>query len=194
MNRIPLDAFAYSRSAAGTLTARANRRLYVFEAQNLDREMDADNLSAEDEVAAYTSDDLSDLTTLAYPLVSDSNGGWPEVYVDPGIYDIYCPDDPIRPLTRWYAGVGGIRIPNVASEAALLPPEDADVIRVTGTTNITSIEAGRPRRLTIIFSASLTFTDGSNLKLAGNFSATADDTITLVHDGTNWYEISRSTN
>ena len=40
----------------------------------------------------------------------------------------------------------------------------------------------------------LTFTDGSNLKLAGNFVTTADDTITLAYDGTNWYEICRSVN
>ena len=40
----------------------------------------------------------------------------------------------------------------------------------------------------------LTFTDGSNLKLNGNFVTTADDTITLVYDGTNWYEMCRSVN
>ena len=37
-------------------------------------------------------------------------------------------------------------------------------------------------------------TDGSNLKLAGNFVTTADDVITLVCDGTNWFEMSRSVN
>lgn len=68
---------------------------------------------------------------------------------------------------------------------------------VTGTTTITSvsgtfIEAGSV--VTIIFDGALTFTDGSNLKLAGNFSTTADATITLQYDGTNWYEITRSTN
>lgn len=33
-----------------------------------------------------------------------------------------------------------------------------------------------------------------NLKLAGNFVATADDVLLLCSDGTNWYEISRSAN
>jgi hypothetical protein len=44
------------------------------------------------------------------------------------------------------------------------------------------------------FSGALTFTDGSNLKLAGNFVTTADDTITLVSDGTNWNEMARAVN
>jgi hypothetical protein len=32
------------------------------------------------------------------------------------------------------------------------------------------------------------------LKLAGNLVATADDTITIVCDGTNWYEVGRAVN
>jgi len=72
-----------------------------------------------------------------------------------------------------------------------------NTFHVTGTTNITSVsgtsvEAGTV--ITIIFDDALTFTDGSNLKLAGNFVTTADDTITLVYDGSNWYEKSRSVN
>lgn len=72
-----------------------------------------------------------------------------------------------------------------------------NLFHVTGTTNITSVSgtgiiAGT--KITIIFDGILTFTDGSNLKLAGNFVTTADDTITLAYDGTNWYEIARSIN
>jgi hypothetical protein len=37
-------------------------------------------------------------------------------------------------------------------------------------------------------------TDGSNLKLAGDFTPGAADTIDLVSDGTNWYEVGRSNN
>lgn len=84
---------------------------------------------------------------------------------------------------------------DLASAAALVPT--CNVHNVTGTTTVTSVTAtdypiGQP--LTLIFGASLTFTDGSNLKLAGNFSATADDTITLISDGTNFYEVARSAN
>lgn len=86
--------------------------------------------------------------------------------------------------------------PAVASAAALALPLGADVVSVTGTTGITSITAtGNTRRtVTLIFAAALTVTDGSNLKLAGNFTTTADDTLTLYCDGTNWIELGRSIN
>lgn len=51
--------------------------------------------------------------------------------------------------------------------------------------------------VTLIFNHAATgvgMTDGSNLKLAGNFTYNADDTMTLVFDGTNWFERSRSGN
>lgn len=62
--------------------------------------------------------------------------------------------------------------------------------------NITSIDATRNagRKITIIMQSGFTLTDGSNLKLAGNFVGTADDTITLLCDGTNWFEVCRSVN
>lgn len=86
--------------------------------------------------------------------------------------------------------------PAMASAATLTLPLGADVVSVTGTTGITSITAtGNTRRtVTLIFAAALTVTDGSNLKLAGNFTTTADDTLTLYCDGTNWIEIARSVN
>ena len=89
-----------------------------------------------------------------------------------------------------------ISVPSVASAASLTLPRGADVINVTGTTGITSISAtGNARRcVTLNFVAALTVTDGSNLKLAGNFTTTADDTLTLYCDGTNWIEIARSVN
>lgn len=83
----------------------------------------------------------------------------------------------------------------VASAAAIVPT--GNVFHVTGTTNITSITSTgilAGARITIIFDGILTFTDGSNLVLAGNLVTTADDTISLVYDGTNWYETARSVN
>ena len=69
------------------------------------------------------------------------------------------------------------------------------MVIVSGTTTITSVTAAQAGRLvTLQFSGILTFTDGSNLKLNGNFVTTADDTITLISDGTNWFEVSRSVN
>ena len=61
--------------------------------------------------------------------------------------------------------------------------------------NITSIVATRPNHeVTFIFTGVCTVIDGSNLKLNGNFSGTADDVLKLVCDGTDWFEVSRSAN
>lgn len=85
---------------------------------------------------------------------------------------------------------------SVASATAL-PLPTGRVFHVTGTTTITSITSTNYESgvvITLIFDDVLTLTDGSNLKLAGDFVTTADDTITLTYDGTNWYETSRSVN
>lgn len=85
----------------------------------------------------------------------------------------------------------------VASAAAIVPT--GHLFHVTGTTNITSITAtgvADGTVIRIVFDGSLTFTDGSNLKLAGNFSTSADDTISLVYSATDtaWFELARSAN
>jgi hypothetical protein len=85
----------------------------------------------------------------------------------------------------------------VASASTIVLPNGQDVVTVTGTTSITSITATAAdtgRTVTLVFSGALTATDGGNLKLAGNFVTTADDTLTISCDGTNWYEVCRSVN
>jgi hypothetical protein len=86
--------------------------------------------------------------------------------------------------------------PTVASAATITIPSGVNVVTVTGTTNITAINTTSSTRktVTLIFAGVLTVTDGSNLKLAGNFVTTADDTLTLYCDGTNWFEVARSVN
>jgi hypothetical protein len=82
----------------------------------------------------------------------------------------------------------------VASAATITVPP-IPLVNVTGTTTITSVTAGQPQQVvTLKFAGVLTFTDGSNLKLNGNFTTSADDTITLVCDGTSWFEVARSAN
>lgn len=86
---------------------------------------------------------------------------------------------------------------SAVASASAMPLPTGNVFHVTGTTNITSITStnfGAGVVVTLIFDGVLTFTDGNNLKLAGDFVTTADDTITLVYDGTNWYEMCRSVN
>jgi hypothetical protein len=91
-------------------------------------------------------------------------------------------------------------VPTVASAATITIPPSALVgpgtVKISGTTGITSITAAgfSGARVTLVFGAALTMTDGGNLKLNGNYTTTADDTITLVCDGTDWFEVSRSVN
>lgn len=66
-----------------------------------------------------------------------------------------------------------------------------------GTTAITAFDDGfKVQEIKIISSHSVTITDGPALNLAGaaNYSMTADDTLTLAFNGTNWYELGRSVN
>lgn len=80
----------------------------------------------------------------------------------------------------------------VASAAAIVA--SSNIFHVTGTTGITSIAYNGFPLIVLIFDGAVTVTDGGNLKLAGNFVTTADDTLTLAFDGTNWYEVHRSVN
>ncbi len=73
----------------------------------------------------------------------------------------------------------------------------ANVFATGGTTAITAFDDGVNGQVVYIISAhSVVITDGAALNLAGgiNYSITADDTLTLVFNGTNWYEIARSVN
>ena len=105
--------------------------------------------------------------------------------------------------------VGVVRVKNGANTLALqgggaavasataMPVPTGRVFHVTGTTTITSVLAtnfAAGAVVTLIFDGVLTFTDGSNLKLAGDFVTTADDTITIAYDGSNWFEVCRSVN
>jgi hypothetical protein len=83
------------------------------------------------------------------------------------------------------------------ASATALPLPTGSVFHVTGTTTVTSITStnfGSGACIVLIFDGALTFTDGGNLKLASNYVTTADDTISLCYDGSNWYETARSVN
>lgn len=82
------------------------------------------------------------------------------------------------------------------ASAVTLPRNGCTTFSVVGATNITSIDpAGWDgQEVTLVFTTAITVTDGSNLKLNGNFVTTADDVLKLVCSGANWYEISRSAN
>jgi len=87
----------------------------------------------------------------------------------------------------------GVKGADIASAGAMTLGNDGDFFDITGTTNITSIviwTAGRVVKMQ--FDGILTVTDGSNLKLHGDFVSAAESTLILVSDGTNWHELSRS--
>ena len=119
-------------------------------------------------------------------------------------YNIYIgnnfKDELIAPYT--FSGVNNIITNNITDETVVVAsattvtlPYNGEYFEISGTTNITSITASRVgRKVVLKFAAILTFTDGSNLKLAGNLVSAAGDTITLICDGTNWNETSRSVN
>ena len=84
---------------------------------------------------------------------------------------------------------------DVASTASMTLGTDGNYFDITGTDAITSITAKDAGTMVILqFDGILTFTDGSNLILAGDFTTSADDIIILISTGTNWHEISRSAN
>lgn len=107
-----------------------------------------------------------------------------------------CPTSNIYMATTGTVKAAGNPVGTIASAASLTLPSIGNIFSISGTTNITSVVAtgNNGREITLVFQGALTFTDGSNLKLAGNLVTTADDTITLICDGTNWFEKCRSVN
>jgi hypothetical protein len=85
---------------------------------------------------------------------------------------------------------------DVASAGTITPT--GNLFHVTGNTTITGISTAginAGTEITIIFTGSVTINNGTSMKLAGGtFSATANSTLTLVFDGTTWFEKCRSVN
>lgn len=78
-------------------------------------------------------------------------------------------------------------------------PLNGTLILLTGGVSISALSGASSyvgRVITLLFSTNTTVVNGSGCLLAGgiNFSATANDTLTLVSNGTNWVEVSRSVN
>ena len=113
------------------------------------------------------------------------------------------PSNVLRNNNSTYSGVTGV---NVASPYVATTASSGGIVTLNGTDKtwvITSVVAINTinnaadyagETIKLIFTTALTVVDGSNLKLAGNFVTTADDTLNLTSDGTNWYEDSRSIN
>ena len=86
---------------------------------------------------------------------------------------------------------------SISSGTTITLPDHGDHFLITGTTQIETItNSWIGRRVTLEFGSNITIKNGSNLKLAGDFAATANDILQLVscNDGTFWNEVSRSPN
>jgi len=86
----------------------------------------------------------------------------------------------------------GADVDSVAGEMTL--GDDGNYFDIAGTEAITSITAKTAGTVVILqFDSTASLVDGSNLKLNGNFTGAAEAQIMLVSDGTNWFEVARST-
>lgn len=88
-------------------------------------------------------------------------------------------------------------LPELPSAATVAPDGKSAAYAVTGTTSITSISGAElytGKMLILVFRASVTVVNGGSLKIGSNFSATADDVLVLMSDGSSWFQVSRSAN
>jgi hypothetical protein len=112
----------------------------------------------------------------------------------PGVPDWDPPATIEERIAALEAGVATVGT-NLASAATLVLPATGRYFQVTGTTNITAITPLTAGRLVVLrFAGILTVSDAGTIKLSAAFVTSADDTLTLICDGTNWYEIARAAN
>jgi hypothetical protein len=110
----------------------------------------------------------------------------------------------IGPANDYYGFSAGTVVTNntynvikqVASVDPLNLPVNGDFFQITGTTGFGTMGSGwKGRRVTLTFTNTLTVYDGgATIKLAGNFVTSSGSTLQLIHDGTCWLELSRSSN
>lgn len=104
------------------------------------------------------------------------------------------------PSTSALIAVGtNLLVKSVASADPLSLPWSGDTFDITGTTSFGTLNGGFAGRIvTLIFRASLSVYDGSgtyqSIRTSGHatFNAVAGSTLTLKHNGVQWYEIGRS--
>lgn len=101
--------------------------------------------------------------------------------------------------TASFAAGANIVGPDVLAADPLPIPNLGEVFNVVGTTGFGNLAGGwAGRKVTLLFTGSLTVFSGtgaaSNMRLSGatNFSAIPGATLTLVHNGVQWYETGRS--
>lgn len=100
----------------------------------------------------------------------------------------------VYPMTVTTPRASKTGLSEVASAENLTLPNGA-VVKLTGAAEVKKITpATQGTVVVLIITGTAKLVDGENLKLSAAGPVTADDTITLVSDGTNWYETARSVN
>mgnify|MGYP001573025427 CR=1 FL=1 len=141
--------------------------------------------------------DRAKTTTVAQPLVADSNGV-ATAFCD-GIYKFRVDSSADVTLYTW-DNVNVVDLPltgegaNLASAAAVTFGTDGDYFHITGTTTITSFSGTQPSVI-LIFDGALTVTHSANIVLrnAVNKVTVANDILGFVNDGSGvWREIFRT--
>jgi len=98
-----------------------------------------------------------------------------------------------------FVGNTNLTAQTVASGSSVTLPNTGNVFNITGTTNFGTLGQGWANRtVTLVFGGVLTVFNGTgsntNMRLSGaaNFVTTAGGTLTLCHNGTQWFEVGRS--
>ena len=100
-----------------------------------------------------------------------------------------------NPGIRLHLG-GGIAFEPVTDNNSSVTVGDRTYIKIgyEGTVALSAGVTGQILVLQKAGSGNSTLTDGTGYKLTGNWVGDADDTITLIYDGSDWVEITRSNN
>ena len=92
-----------------------------------------------------------------------------------------------------------VGVASIASAGQISLPSTGDTFTVTGTTNISNAVFGwAGRKVTLIFTGGLTVQSNtgaySQIRLSGgsNFTPVAGSTLTILHNGVQWYEVGRA--
>jgi len=82
---------------------------------------------------------------------------------------------------------------DIVSAATITLGDDGNFFDITGSVNITNITAKPAGFIAYLqFDSSLVVVDGGNLILSGDFVTATQSLLTIICDGTNWFELSRS--
>lgn len=95
--------------------------------------------------------------------------------------------------SNWKISFAQTKGANVASTPTLTLGNDGNSFVITGTTNVTDITI-KPAGaiIQLLYGGLLTIIKGGNLRISEDFVSQENSTITLISDGTYWYELSRS--